>query len=206
MAALDDVLAPDDWVDVLAALGRGGLVVVPTDTVYGVGGLVSHAGAVDTLFRLKGRDRTKPIAVLVADADQASEIAVFGPVSRRLAERFWPGGLTLVVPRANGFDARLGGERSTVGIRCPHHDGLRNLLARSGPLAVTSANLAGRPTPSTAAEIAEVFGAQVDAVVDGGTLAGLASTVVDCCGSVPEVLREGPVSREHLRAAVQDLL
>jgi len=191
---------------VLADLAVGRVVVVPTDTVYGLAVRADDADGVASLFRLKARDDGRPMAVLVADVAQARGIGRFDKVATRLAERFWPGGLTLVVPRAAGFDARLGGDRVTVGIRCPNHDRLRALLERSGPLAVTSANLSGSRTGATAAEIAELFGTGVSSVVDGGTLAGVASTVVDCCGDLPEVLREGPVSREYLRAAIADLL
>jgi len=201
-----DPLATDPWANVLDDLAAGRVVVVPTDTVYGLAVIAEDAGGVASLFRLKSRDTGRPMAVLVADVAQARAIGRFDRLATRLAERFWPGGLTLIVPRAAGFDARLGGDRVTVGISCPNHDQLRALLDRSGPLAVTSANLSGGPTGATAAEVAEVFGAGVSSVVDGGTLAGVASTVVDCCGDIPEVLREGPVSREYLRAAIADLI
>ena len=200
-----DDTAPDPWAVVLDDLSAGRMVVVPTDTVYGVGVVATDPVAVASLFRLKARDRHKPIAVLVADLDQARKVGRFDAVASRLAERFWPGGLTLVVPRAPGFRTELGGDRDTVGIRCPNHDRLRSLLARSGPLAVTSANPAGERTPATAAAIAAVFGDAVSSVIDGGTLAGVASTVVDCTGATPDVLRQGPVTREHLRTAIADL-
>jgi len=187
-----DDTAPDPWAVVLDDLSAGRMVVVPTDTVYGVGVVATDPVAVASLFRLKARDRHKPIAVLVADLDQARKVGRFDAVASRLAERFWPGGLTLVVPRAPGFRTELGGDRDTVGIRCPNHDRLRSLLA-------------GERTPATAAAIAAVFGAAVSSVIDGGTLAGLASTVVDCTGATPDVLRQGPVTREHLRTAIADL-
>lgn len=206
MSADRDPPVPDPWAAVLADLAVGRVVVVPTDTVYGLAVRAEDADAVASLFRLKSRDNGRPMAVLVTDIAQAEAIGRFGQVANRLAERFWPGGLTLVVPRAVGFDARLGGDRVTVGIRCPNHDQLRALLDRSGPLVVTSANLSGDRTGATAAEISALFGGGVSSVVDGGTLAGVASTVVDCCGDLPEVLREGPVSREYLRAAISDLL
>jgi tRNA threonylcarbamoyl adenosine modification protein (Sua5/YciO/YrdC/YwlC family) len=196
----------DGWSTAAEALRDGQVVVVPTDTVYGVGVGAWDAVALDRLFRLKGRDRGKPVAVLVADLDQAERIGRFDAVSRRLAERFWPGALTIVLARQPAFTSRLGGDRTSVGLRCPHHPALVALLAEVGPLAVTSANRSGRPTPSTAAEAAAELDGEVAVVVDGGTLAGVASTVVDCSGPFPEVLREGPVSREQIRTAIADLL
>ena len=196
----------DGWGSAADALRAGQVVVVPTDTVYGVGVAAWDAGAIERLFRLKGRDRTKPVAVLVADLAQAERIGRFDPIARRLAERFWPGALTMVLGRQADFTSRLGGDRTSVGLRCPHHPALAELLTEVGPLAVTSANRSGQPTPSTAAEAAAQLDGEVSVVVDGGTLAGVASTVVDCTGPFPEVLREGPVSREQIRTAIADLL
>ncbi len=193
------------WEPAAEALRRGEVVIVPTDTVYGVGVTVWNDEAVGRLFEVKGRERGKPIAVLVADVEQAERIAQLDAIARRLIERFWPGALTLVLPRRAEFTAILGGDRASVGLRCPHHPALAQLLADVGPMAVTSANRAGEPTPATAAAAAAALeGATV--VVDGGTLGGLASTVVDCTGPFPEVLREGTVTREHIRAALSDLL
>lgn len=202
----DDEAGGAGWGSAADALRAGQVVVVPTDTVYGVGVVAADPEALDRLFQLKGRDRTKPVAVLVADLEQAETVARFDVISRRLAERFWPGALTMVLSRQPSFTSKLGGDRASVGLRCPHHPALAELLAEVGPLAVTSANLSGRPTPSTAAEAAAELGGEAAVVVDGGTLAGVASTVVDCTGPFPEVLREGPVSREQIRTAIADLL
>jgi L-threonylcarbamoyladenylate synthase len=194
-----------DWAITADALRAGRVAVVPTDTVYGVAAAVEDPAAVERLFALKGRDRQKPIAVLVADVAQAERIAHLDPIARRLVERFWPGALTLVLPRRAEFTVDLGGDRASVGLRCPHHPALVQLLVDVGPLAVTSANPAGQPTPATAAEAAAFLDGDV-VVVDGGTLGGLASTVVDCTGAFPEVLRQGTVTREHIRGAIADLL
>ncbi len=200
------VAAGGGWGSAADALRAGQVVVVPTDTVYGVGVVAADSRALDRLFQLKARDRTKPVAVLVADLEQAEAIGRFDAISRRLAERFWPGALTMVVSRQPSFTSKLGGDRASVGMRCPHHPALAELLTEVGPLAVTSANVSGRPTPSTAEEAAVELGGAAAVVVDGGTLAGVASTVVDCTGPFPEVLREGPVSREQIRTAIEDLL
>jgi tRNA threonylcarbamoyl adenosine modification protein (Sua5/YciO/YrdC/YwlC family) len=206
VSSADDDAPTDGWVPAADALRAGDVVVVPTDTVYGVGVAAWDGAALDRLFALKGRDRNKPVAVLVADLAQAEAIGRFDTVSRRLAERFWPGALTMVLARQPEFTSQLGGDRSAVGLRCPHHLALAELLSSVGPLAVTSANRSGAPTPTTAVEAAAALEGDVAVVVDGGTLAGVASTVVDCSGPFPEVLREGPVTREQIRIAISDLL
>src|SRR5438067_644344 len=174
----------------------GGLVVaLPTDTVYGVAVDPTVAGALGRLFATKGRPREVAVAVLVADGAQATSVAATLPDrARRLVARFWPGGLTVVVARRPGFDVDLGGDPATVGVRCPAHDAVRDLCRRVGPLAVTSANRHGEPTPATAHEVAAVVGDRVALVLDGGECAGAPSTVVDCTGAPPALLREGAIS------------
>lgn len=174
-----------------AALRRGGAIVVPTDTVYGVGALPGHE---DVLAQLKGRPESMPIAVLVADPQQATTLGRLEGDARRLADRFWPGPLTLVL-------AAHGGE-ATVGVRCPDHDFVRALAARVGPLPTTSANAHGRPTPATAAEAAGALHGRVALAVDGGACGGVASTVVDATVSPPRVLREGALPSEAIEAAL----
>jgi L-threonylcarbamoyladenylate synthase len=177
-----------------AVLRRGGTVLLPTDTVYGVAVLPTAAGAGQRLFDLKGRGRDIPIAVLVADADQAWSIAQH-PVPEtalRLAARFWPGALTIVVDRDPSWPGDIGDGPPTVGVRCPDHDLVRRLCRRVGPLATSSANRHGEPTPTTAAEAAAVL-TGVDLVIDGGSLPGSASTVVDCSVDPPVIIREGAI-------------
>ena len=116
-------------------------------------------------------------------------------------ERCWPGALTIVVPRRPGLTADLGSDDATIGIRRPAHAVVRQLCQRVGPLAVTSANLHGGETPATAAGVAELFGAEVAVVVDGGVCAGAPSTVVDCTGPEPRLLREGAVAWNDVLAA-----
>lgn len=183
-----DVDDPEVLDVLVAALRAGGAVVVPTETVYGLATLPDHQAR---LLELKGRPGSVPIAVLVADADQAEQAAgrPLPPPARRLADVLWPGPLTLVVPTAAG---------STLGVRCPDHDLLRGLAAEVGPIATTSANRHGEPTPPTAAEAAASLAGPVDVVVDGGRVVGRASTVVDVTGDEPVVRREGPIDHAEI--------
>lgn len=188
------------------ALRAGGVVVVPTDTVYGVAALPSLPGATDRLFELKGRDRTQPLAVLVADGAQAATlVAPLSTVVERWMARYWPGPLTLVLARAPGpaRDLELGGDPATVGVRCPAHDLVRQLSAMVGPMATTSANRHGEVTRPTAAEAAAALSGPVDVVVDGGPCAGVPSTVVDATGPKWHVRREGAITRRALAAAAR---
>lgn len=174
----------------MAALRRGATVVIPTDTVYGLAARADDADAMDRLFALKGRDIAKSIAVLVADLGQARTLTTHG--LDRFA-RFWPGPLTVVVPRAPSAVLHIGTDDATVGIRCPDDTFVRRLAAEVGPIAATSANESGAPTPPTAAEIAAIF-PDVSLVVDGGPRRGLASTVIDATVDPPTVLRTGALS------------
>jgi L-threonylcarbamoyladenylate synthase len=176
----------------VAALRAGGAVVLPTDTVYGLAALPAH---VDVLYALKGRPDAVPVAVLVADADQAATVGLLDGPGRRLAERFWPGPLTIVLAPVDG-DA-------TVGVRCPDDDLVRALASRVGPLPTTSANRHGEPTPPTAQEAAASLTGEPALVLDGGTCGGVASTVVDVSGGGdPVVLREGAVASSAIAAAL----
>ena len=177
-----------------AVLRAGGVVLLPTDTVYGLAVSTKVPGATARLFELKGRHRDVPIAVLVADPDQAWRLAA-APLpesARRLAARWWPGALTLVVARDAAWTVDLGGDPATVGLRCPDQELVRSLCRAVGPLATTSANRHAEPTPATAREAAAAVG-HTGLVVDGGRLAGVPSTVVDCTVSPVRVLREGAV-------------
>lgn len=187
--AVDDPTALDR---VVAALRAGEAVVVPTETVYGVATLPDRRGL---LLELKGRPESVPIAVLVADAVQA-EVATgtpLPPLALALAARFWPGPLTLVLPTGAG---------PTLGVRCPDHHFVRAVAAAVGPIATTSANRHGEPTPTTATAAAASLGGAVAVVVDGGALTGVASTVVDVTGARPVVLRQGPIRSAEIEAAV----
>jgi len=185
------------------ALRVGLAVALPTDTVYGLAADVSVPGATDRIFEVKHRPHDVDLPVLVADADQALGLATAVPDSAiALMTRFWPGAITLVIPRAPDLAADLGDDDATIGVRCPDHAVPRALCAIVGPLATTSANLHGEPTPETAAMVAEVFGDAVAVVLDGGPCAGSPSTVVDCTGVEPKLLREGRIAWGDVLAAL----
>jgi tRNA threonylcarbamoyl adenosine modification protein (Sua5/YciO/YrdC/YwlC family) len=186
---------PDAVDEAAAVLARGGAVVLPTETVYGVAASPRVPGATDRLFALKDRPDSVPLAVLVDGIGQADEVGRLEGISRFLAERHWPGPLTLVVPRrpaAAGFE--LGGSPADVGVRCPDDDLVRSIARLAGPIATTSANRHGLPTPASAPEAAASLAGEVDLVVDGGPRTGVPSTVVDCTGPALKVLREGGVA------------
>ena len=194
-----EVVAP-----IAAVLRAGRVVALPTDTVYGLAALPGVEGATAGLFALKGRSDDVPVAVLSASAEEALELAAPAAVDdevRRIADRLWPGPLTLVLPRRPGLGYELGRPVDTVGVRCPDLPLVRALAEDLGPLATTSANRHREPTPATAAGVAEVFGAELDLVVDGGACAGVPSTVVDATGGSWRLLREGQVSLRDVEAA-----
>jgi tRNA threonylcarbamoyl adenosine modification protein (Sua5/YciO/YrdC/YwlC family) len=176
------------------ALHSGQVIAIPTDTVYGLAADAFHTGAADRLFAVKRRPRDVDLPVLVAEERQALDLTTGVPeVARRLMARFWPGALTLVLPRHPDVVADLGDDEATIGLRCPDHEVARDLCRRVGPLATTSANLHGQPTATTAEEVADLFGSAVAVVLDGGTCDGAPSTVVDCTGADPKLLREGRI-------------
>jgi L-threonylcarbamoyladenylate synthase len=187
------------------ALRSGGVVLLPTDTVYGIAVEAARPAATAQLFALKDRSEGQPVAVLVAGVDQAVEL-VDGPGAgvRRVMDRLWPGPLTLVLRRSPSSAALdLGGDPSTIGVRCPDEDFVRALAAEVGPLATTSANRHGEPTPATADEAVVSLVGTVDLVVDGGRLGTVASTVVDLTGDEPVVLRAGAVTVDDLARAFE---
>ena len=167
---------------------RAGLVVgVPTDTVYGLAADLTNRGAVQSLFRLKGRGQDLPIAVLAASIDQLDQLVEWTGTSRQIAESHWPGPLTAVL-------------RGTLAVRIPDQDLLRELLGRSGPLAVTSANLSGAPPALDAIQAQALFGERVSVYLEGPRKGHQASTVADLTRVPPLVLREGPISLADLGA------
>jgi L-threonylcarbamoyladenylate synthase len=184
---------------IVGELDAGRAVVVPTDTVYGLAGSLRAPGSVASLFRIKGRPRDKAIPVLAHELAALEAIASFNERARAAA-RLWPGPLSIVLPRAPGFTADLGGTGATVAVRVPAHPLVLELLSITGPLAVTSANLSGRPPLTTAEDARRVFPSGL-AVLDGGTCDGEPSTVLDLTGE-PRVLRAGPLDDADLQAVM----
>ena len=190
-----------------AALRAGGVVLLPTDTVYGLAALTPDAE--EDLFVLKGRPPDRSIAVLVADRPAAESLAEHVPPPlAELMDRHWPGPLTVVLPRARAPGrSQIGGDRDTVGVRCPDHPWLRSLLTEVGPLATTSANRHAQPTPPQAADVLTALppdpetGTAITVAIDGGPCTGQASTVVTWQEGQLRILRPGPLSLEPSNSA-----
>jgi tRNA threonylcarbamoyl adenosine modification protein (Sua5/YciO/YrdC/YwlC family) len=180
--------------DALTAILAGEVVGVPTDTVYGIGADPFNPDALARLFEMKRRPRDKPLGVLVASVDQALEIAELNDEAAALAARNWPGALTLVVmPRVVMADSVGDRQTGTIGIRVPDHPVALELLALTGPLAVTSANESGGVEAMNDREARDVFGERVAVYLEGVAPGGVASTVIDASGADLIVLRSGPI-------------
>jgi L-threonylcarbamoyladenylate synthase len=190
-------------VDVLRA---GGIVALPTDTVYGIACDLRAPGGVERLFTAKSRPADRAIMLLLDEPAQAPRIGVIGEAARVLAEAFWPGGLTLVVPRRPDvrLPAALTAGVPTIGLRAPDHACPRALARAIGPMPTTSANVSGRPEAGDAQAIVEQLGDSVDLVLDGGpTRGGPASTVVDCTVERPRLIRSGAVDPARLAEVLE---
>ncbi|MDX1436900.1 MAG: L-threonylcarbamoyladenylate synthase [Anaerolineales bacterium] len=186
-------------------LMHGGLVAFPTDTVYGLASLPYENETVDRLYIVKGRSHQKAIAILIGEQDDLTGISENpGKLARCLAEAFWPGPITLIVPRHPDVPPRVS-SLPTVAVRMPDHPVALELLKLTGPLAVTSANLSGQASTATAEEVTQQLGGRVHLVLDGGRApGGVPSTVVDCTGEIPEILRPGPISLEEINKVLEN--
>jgi len=193
----------DDWQaldEAKALLSKGGLVAFPTDTVYGLGADLNNPQAIEQLYTVKGRESAKAIAVLLGNQGQLGIVtSEMGSMAQLLAEKFWPGPLTLVVLRHPDLPAVLS-PNITVGVRMPDHPVALALLNRTGPLAVTSANLSEHPSANTAQEVRNQLNGRIPLILDGGrTPGGQPSTVVDCTGREPIILRPGPIGLDQIK-------
>lgn len=188
--------------EAVAALRRGEVVAVATDTVYGLVCDPAAPAAVEAVYRLKGRPAGLELTLLAAAVAQLEGLVRWTEPAAELARRFWPGPLSLVLPvgQRRLVVPRAGG---TLSVRVPGHPVTQMLLERSGPLASTSANPHGVAPANTAAEVVEQFGDAVAVVLDGGRPGGVASTIIDCSVTPPRVLREGPIDRHSLSEFVQ---
>lgn len=187
----------------LKILRAGGLVAFPTDTVYGVGAFAFDGKAVESIYRAKDRPFEKAIPILIGDMDDLDEVAMdISHLARELATRFWPGPLTILVPKKPNLPEAVSAT-STIGVRMPDHEIARALLLAARPMAVTSANISGQANPRTAEEVFAQLGGRIELIIDGGkTPGGMPSTLVDCTGDEIKVLREGPITAEDLRSAL----
>ena len=189
------------------AIQRGGLVVLPTDTVYGLAADAFDKDSVQELLDAKGRGREMPPPVLVSAATTLDALAVRVPSwARALVEEFWPGALTLVCHAHSSLQWDLGDTRGTVAVRMPDHPVALEILERTGPLAVSSANVTGQPAATEADQAEEMLGEDVEVLVDGGTSpGGEASTIVDATTTPGRVLRVGAISLEQLNEVLVPL-
>jgi tRNA threonylcarbamoyl adenosine modification protein (Sua5/YciO/YrdC/YwlC family) len=202
----------EQWGGLLEVGGRmvaqGGLVVLPTDTVYGLGCDPFNPSAVEALFKAKARGRDLPLPVLVHTWRQAIGLVEdITEHARLLIAEYWPGPLTIVLRESPGIGWDLGDSRGTVAVRMPKHDFALALIERTGPLAVTSANRSGMPTPSSIEGVAEQLGGQVDVFFDTGpSSGGSASTIVDLSGTGVRVLREGAIAASEIERVIGEPL
>jgi L-threonylcarbamoyladenylate synthase len=185
----------------LDVLCNGGLVAFPTDTVYGLASPVYDVESIERLYIVKGRNNTKAIAVLLGRTMDLDQVTTdLRPEARQIAEHFWPGPLTLIVPRHPNLPDILA-PLPTIGVRIPDHPLALALLQATGPLAVTSANLSGGKNTMTAQQVYKQLNGRVHLILDGGrTPGGIPSTVIDCTTPEPEILREGPITLQEIIA------
>ena len=185
----------------VAAVLKGALVVLPTDTVYGIGADAFRPSAVASLLAAKGRGRDMPPPVLVGSVRAANALVEdLGPYGQELIDEFWPGGLTLVCRASRSLKWDLGETKGTVAVRMPQHPVTLEVLAETGPMAVSSANMTAKPAATTAADAREQFGDAVEVYLDGGKCeTDTPSTIVDLTGDMPRLLRGGAISIGRLR-------
>ena len=188
-----------------ALLHAGGIVAFPTDTVYGIAASARKSHAILRLYQAKMRPRELSIPVLIATQHQLIQVVTSVPeFAQRLANEFWPGPITLVLNRDPSLPAELGPDK-TIGIRMPNHAFVLRLIHDVGPLAVTSANRSGDRSPTIANDVILQLGGTFELLIDGGQTSGqVSSTVVDCTGTKPSILREGPISEDEINQFLAD--
>jgi len=189
-------------------LKQGGIVACPTDTVYGVGAAIYTETAVERVYQIKGRPLGRALPILLADKSQIAEVAkVVPPLAWRLADRFFPGALTIVLFKADSVSDIVTGGLKTVAVRIADHPiPIAVVRGLGAPIVGTSANLSGSPSALTAEEVRAQLGDRVDMIIDGGRCpGGWESTIIDLTGETPLILREGPISSEELREVCPSL-
>jgi L-threonylcarbamoyladenylate synthase len=201
MTAPDPALALEEAV---AVLRSGGVIAIPTDTLYALVAVATDAAAVDRVYAIKGREDGKPMPLFVKDVAMAERYGRFDDAARRLAQRFWPGPLTIVVEKQADFESLALAGGNTVALRAPEHRLVIDLLgAIDQPVTGTSANRSGGRDPVTADDVRAQIGDEVDLVIDGGACPlGVSSTIVACLGDEVTVLRRGVIDEEQVRAVL----
>lgn len=191
--------SPNAISQALDILKSGGLVAFPTDTVYGVGCLAFDGKAIESIYIAKDRPIEKAIPILIADMEDMEKVGIdISQVAYKLATCFWPGPLTCIIAKQPTLPEAVSAT-DTVGVRVPDHHVARALLRAAGPMAVTSANISGEPSPSTAEEVYAQLNGRIPLIIDGGTTpGGVPSTVVDCSTPDLKILREGPISLQKI--------
>lgn len=187
----------------IEVIASGGIVAFPTDTVYGLGALALDNAAIESIYTAKDRPLEKAIPILIGDLSDLDKVGFDIPdMALRFASRFWPGPLTCVVPKQPTLPSAVSAT-STVAVRIPNHPDALALLRAAGPMAVTSANISGAQSPTTAQEVYDQLHGRIPLILDGGkTPGGVPSTLVDCTGESPKILREGPITMENLISAL----
>ena len=198
------ILPASEIQQALRILKQGGIVAFPTDTVYGVGTLAFDNAAIESIYTAKDRPLEKAIPILIGDMSDLDKVADNIPeMALRFAARFWPGPLTCIVPKKRTLPPAVSATE-TVAVRIPDHPDALALLRAAGPMAVTSANISGQASPSTAHDVYDQLNGRIPLILDGGeTPGGTASTIVDCTGEKPVILREGPLTMENLIFALE---
>jgi L-threonylcarbamoyladenylate synthase len=188
-------------------LKNGGLVAFPTDTVYGLGALAFDDKAIESIYTAKDRPIEKAIPVLMAEIMDIKKVASeVSNLTRRIASRFWPGPLTCIVPKLPTLP-EIVSATDTIAVRIPDHMVARMLLRRTDPLAVTSANISGQPSPTTAEEVYAQLNGRIPLIIDGGkTPGGIPSTLVDCTTNELKIVREGPISLEEIKSKLSSFI
>lgn len=200
----DNNMTPAAWI-----IKNGGLVAVPTETVYGLAANGLDGCAVEKIYDVKNRPETKPISLLVAGMADVEKFCRAIPESAYvLAEKFWPGPLTIVLKKSGLVPEIVTAGGDTVGVRCPDHPKTLELIRLAGvPLAAPSANISGEPSPKNVMDVLSVFGGKIDAAIDGGACAvGIESTIVDMTVTPPRILRQGGLAREVIEEAAHSKL
>lgn len=195
--------------EAVTILKNGGVVAYPTDTVYGLGACMTDINAVDRIFQVKGRPKGMALPVLLADMKQIEKIVTdFTPAAQQLVKEFFPGALTIILPKNDGVPDIITGGGKTIAFRIPNHPVPLAIVKGLGkPIVGTSANLSGHPSGLTAAAVREQIGDKIDMVIDGGKCpGGIESTVIDLSGEKPVIRRQGVIPIEKLRKILPDIM